>query len=157
MPWIGAAASGYSNRGSDRDVPQRDIYHDAVKNALAKDGWTITHDPLMLSIGLQDMYVDLGASRVLAAERGEERIAVEVKSFVGRSAVADLQQAMGQYLLYRTVLARQEPERALYLAVPTEAYEGIFSSALGRVALEDYQIRLIVCDPDGEVIERWLT
>ncbi len=32
-------------------MPARDFYHDAVKNALTKDGWTITHDPLTLRWG----------------------------------------------------------------------------------------------------------
>ncbi len=27
-------------------MPARDIHHDAVRNALVKDGWAITHDPL---------------------------------------------------------------------------------------------------------------
>ena len=157
MEWIGAAAAGYSDGGRVRDVPQRDIYHDAVKNALIKDGWTITHDPLTLAIGSQDAYVDLGAERMLAAERGAERIAVEVKSFIGRSAMADLEQAMGQYLLYRGVLARQEPERTLYLAISSKVYNGIFSTPFGRIALEDYGIKLVVWDPAREVIERWLT
>ena len=42
-------------------MPARDMYHDAVRNALVKDGWTITHDPFRLSWGGRDMYVDLGA------------------------------------------------------------------------------------------------
>ena len=48
-------------------MPARDIYHDAVKNALLKDGWTITDDPLHLKWGQKDMYVDLGAQQLLAA------------------------------------------------------------------------------------------
>ncbi len=28
-------------------MPARDIYHDTVRNALEKDGWTITHDPVI--------------------------------------------------------------------------------------------------------------
>jgi hypothetical protein len=42
-------------------MPARDIYHNQVKNALIKDGWTITHDPLKLEIGSKDLFVDLGA------------------------------------------------------------------------------------------------
>ena len=26
-------------------MPARDYYHDVVRNAIKKDGWTITHDP----------------------------------------------------------------------------------------------------------------
>jgi XisH protein len=41
----------------------RDVFHEAVKNALVKDGWTITHDPLSLSFGGVDLYIDLGPKR----------------------------------------------------------------------------------------------
>jgi hypothetical protein len=37
-------------------MPQRDIYHDAVKNALIKDGWEITADPLILQFGGRNIY-----------------------------------------------------------------------------------------------------
>ena len=63
----------------------KDIFHDAVKHALEKDGWIITHDSLFISFGGVNMYVDLGAEMIIAANRGNEKIAVEVKSFVGPS------------------------------------------------------------------------
>jgi XisH protein len=63
-------------------MPAKDRYHDTVKNALIKDGWTITHDPLRIRLARgKNLFVDLGAERLLAAERGTEKIAVEVKSF----------------------------------------------------------------------------
>jgi len=61
-------------------MPAKDIYHDSVKNALIKDGWTITHDPLMLRWGKKDMFIDLGAEFILAAEKSDRKIAVEIKS-----------------------------------------------------------------------------
>ncbi len=64
-------------------MPAKDLYHGVVKTALIKDGWTITHDPYTLSAGFKDAFVDIGAERTLAAERGNERIAVEIKSFQG--------------------------------------------------------------------------
>lgn len=70
-------------------MPALDTYHEAVKSALIKDGWTITHDPLRLAVGPRGVYIDLGAERLLAAERGTEMIAVEVKSFVGPSEIHD--------------------------------------------------------------------
>jgi hypothetical protein len=98
-------------------MPARDIYHESVKKALIKNGWTITHDPLTLKWGVKDMYVDLGAEQFLAAEKGVHKIAVEVKSFVSPSEVQDLQNALGQYVLYHDILARTEPNRVLYLAI----------------------------------------
>lgn len=136
-------------------MPQRDLHHQPVRRALEAEGWTITHDPYTLAIGTQNVFVDLGAEKMIAATRGAERIAVEIKSFLGRSSVADLEQALGQYLLYRVLLARQEPERMLFLAVPVNAYEGVLSSALGAVAVESYDLRLLVVDVDNMRIERW--
>ncbi|MEH2378005.1 MAG: element excision factor XisH family protein [Nostoc sp.] len=52
-----------------------DIFHDVVKQALEKDGWLITNDPLLRRFGELDMYTDLGAEKILAAERDEEKIA----------------------------------------------------------------------------------
>ena len=79
-----------------------DKIHHAVKRALVKDGWTITADPFRLRYGGRKLFVDLGAERVLAAEKGTEKIAVEVKSFVGASEINDLENALGQiYLLPR--------------------------------------------------------
>jgi hypothetical protein len=52
--------------------------------------WTITHDPLTLAFGVHNLYVDLGAERVIAAERAGEQIAVEIKSFVGPSELSIL-------------------------------------------------------------------
>lgn len=62
-------------------MPAHDIFHAAAKAALIKDGWIITDDPLSLSVGDVDFYIDLGAEKLLAAERGDKRIAVEIKSF----------------------------------------------------------------------------
>src|SRR4051794_32070929 len=98
-------------------MPAKDTFHDACKNALIKDGWTITHDPLRLVWGGKDMYVDLGAERLLAAEKPGQRIAVEVKSFLGESEIDDLEKAVGQFVLYRAVLAEREPDRQLFIAV----------------------------------------
>jgi hypothetical protein len=50
-------------------MPARDIYHNSVKNALIKDGWTITHDPYTLTFGLRDVFVDIGAERMLALSK----------------------------------------------------------------------------------------
>jgi hypothetical protein len=137
-------------------MPQRDYYHQAVRKALIRDGWTITHDPYMLSHGKRKLYVDLGAERLLGAERGSEKIAVEVKSFLGQSEVADLENALGQYLLYRSLLSRYEPTRHLVLAIPDEAYDSILTDEVGQTVQEDYKLTLLVFDPKQETIKKWL-
>jgi hypothetical protein len=80
-------------------VPAKDLYHDSVKRALEKDGWKITHDPYFLSFGYKDAFIDLGAE-IIAAENDNKKIAVEVKSFIGKSEMTELQKALGQFILY---------------------------------------------------------
>lgn len=137
-------------------MPAKDLYHETVKNALLQDGWTITHDPLVLKWGRRDLYVDFGAERLLAAEKGERRIAVEVKSFLGPSDVDDLEKALGQFILYHDVLAESDPARELFLAIPSMTLHDIFEDALGQLLLKNERIRLIVFDAAQERIVQWI-
>src|SRR5256885_2104994 len=89
-------------------LPTRDLFHEAVRQALERDGWTITPDPYALAFGQHNLYVDLGAERILAAEKAGEQIAVEIKTFSGKSEIRDLETAVGQYVVYRTLLSRQD-------------------------------------------------
>ncbi len=137
-------------------MPARDTYHGVVKNALVQDGWTITHDPYRLTIGVRRGYVDLGAEMPIAAEKGSRRIAVEVKSFLGASELEDLENALGQYGVYRVALAKRDPDRTLYLAIP-DVMRGLlleerdFSDILGA-----FGIRLILFNPQQERIVQWI-
>ncbi|MGI4788708.1 MAG: element excision factor XisH family protein [Janthinobacterium lividum] len=134
----------------------RDKYHDAVRNALIKDGWTITHDPLRLIWGKRDMYVDLGAKCLLAAEKDSRQIAVEIKSFAGNSEMADLEKALGQFTLYRTVIDEIEPERTLYLAVPQRVIESLFQDDIGKLILREKLVQVIGFDPAEETLVQWI-
>ncbi|MEG3966820.1 element excision factor XisH family protein [Microcoleus sp. T2B6] len=136
-------------------MPAKDLYHNVVKNALIKDGWRITHDPLRLKWGIKDMYVDLGAERILSAEKAGQKIAVEVKSFVGASDMNDLENALGQYLVYRSVIARTEPDRKLYLAITKSVFSELLSEPLGQIIRADYQVCLIVFAEQNEEIVQW--
>ena len=69
----------------------KDIFHSHVRSALEKDGWTITDDPLLLPWGKAPVYVDLGAEKIIAAEKNERKIAVEVKSFLRGLRTEDLE------------------------------------------------------------------
>ncbi|MCI0692578.1 XisH family protein [candidate division KSB1 bacterium] len=137
-------------------MPAKDLFHDTVRNALQKDGWTITHDPLFLRVGGVDVSIDLGAEKLIAAERDGEKIAVEVKSFTGPSAISEFHIALGQFLNYRHALKKKEPERILYLATPLEIYETFFTLQFVREIIEQYQLKLIVYDTSSEVIIQWL-
>ena len=137
-------------------MPARDKYHDCVCNALIKDGWTITSDPYTLKWGTKDLFVDLGAERVLAAQKGTMKIAVEIKSFIGPSEMADLEQALGQYTLYRAILAEQEPDRTLFLAVPEHAMHDVFEEPIGQLLLTTGRTRLFAFSVENEEIIRWM-
>jgi XisH protein len=137
-------------------MPARDIYHDSVKKALLKDGWQITHDPLRLTWGKKDMYVDLGAERLMAAQKGNERIAVEIKSFVSASSMADLEGAIGQYILYFDVLQQREPDRKLYVAIRQKVYEEVFEEPLGQLLLTNGRLKLIVFDDETDTLLQWI-
>ncbi len=105
-------------------MPQRDAIHDLVKQAITKDGWTITDDPYVISYGERFLFVDLGATqyaslkgaqgRFIGAYKDSCRIAIEIKEFRGRSIIADLEQTIGQYVLYRLLLNQVDPEREIY-------------------------------------------
>ncbi len=135
----------------------RDLYHDAVINALTKDGWKITDDPLALSYGGKDLYVDLGAERSpIAAERNGQKIAVEIKSFLSPSVIRDLEEAVGKYDVYRSVLLEIEPNRMLYLAVPRRVYESLLIEPFGQLIINRVQLRLIIFDEQQERIVKWM-
>jgi hypothetical protein len=134
----------------------RDIFHDAVKVALQKDGWTITHDPYHLRYGVADIYIDLAAEQTIAAEKAGRKIAVEVKSFVSSSAISEFHTALGQFLNYRIVLeVSEEPERQLYLAVPRDVYLTFLQFEPAAIAIKRYDIQLLIYNPAQEVIEQW--
>lgn len=137
-------------------MPAKDIYHDALKNALIKDGWIITDDPLHIKWGQRDMYVDLGAKKLLAAQKAENKIAVEIKSFVSPSEIQDFKEAIGGFVLYRAVMNRVEPERTLYLAVRDNIYNTLFQEPIGTLLVESDNIYLIVFNVDGEEVVRWI-
>lgn len=137
-------------------MPAKDRYHESVKNALTKDGWTITNDPLHLKYGNRDMYVDLGAERLVVAEKDEQKIAVEIKTFGSVSELTELEQTLGQYLTYRSVMTRIDPSRSLYLAVRDEVYADVFDEPIAKLLIEDYKVDIVVFKAEQEVIFKWI-
>lgn len=134
----------------------KDVFHNSVKAALQKEGWTITHDPYELAIGGVEMYIDLGAEQLLGAEREGVKIAVEIKSFIRPSAIAEFHTAHGQYLDYLYALEEEEPDRLLYMAVPVKVYNDFFSLQFIQRVVQRSQLRLVIYNPEEEVITQWL-
>ncbi|MGF1512354.1 MAG: element excision factor XisH family protein [Elainellaceae cyanobacterium] len=135
----------------------RDIYHNTVKVDLKKSGWNITHDPLILELSSGRLEIDLGAERLIAAQRDKVEIAVEVKSFLAPSLTSEFHTALGQFLNYRVALKVKEPNRDLFLAVPAKAYQNFFLGELARLSITEYNVKLLVFDPQQEVIIQWKT
>ena len=134
----------------------RDFFHQEVKNALIKDGWSITHDPLSVSFGRLDMSIDLGAEQLIGAQKDNQKIAVEIKSFLAKSsAIYEFHIALGQFINYRAALKQKEPDRTLYLAVPIIAYNNFFKLEFPQLMVNENQVKLIIYNPDTEVITEW--
>jgi XisH protein len=133
----------------------KDLFHQAVKVGLEKEQWVVT-DPFKLDVGGTKFEIDLGAERLLAADRDEEKIAVEVKTFLSDSPLTDYHTALGQFLNYRLALELKEPDRSLYLAVPVAVHESFFQREFAQISVERYQISRLIYDPIQAVIVQWL-
>ena len=147
-------------------MPQRDAIHDLVKQAITKDGWTITDDPYVISYGERFLFVDLGATqyaslkgaqgRFIGAYKDSSRIAIEIKEFRGRSIIADLEQTIGQYVLYRLLLNQVDPGREIYLAVTDVTYDKIFSEPIGKLVISELPLKLLIVDINTVKIKQWI-
>jgi hypothetical protein len=136
-------------------MPAKDAFHEVVKIALQKDGWQITHDPYTLQAGTLELYIDLGAEKVVAAEKDGQKIAVEIKSFIGPSKISQFYTALGQFISYRAALQQQETDRILYLAVPSNAYDSFFTLGFIQYLVQQNQIYLMIYDMEQEAIAQW--
>ena len=136
-------------------MPPKDLYHDVVTRALQKLGWHITHEPFVLPWMRGELQVDIGAEQPDLPSRTV--IAIEVKNFTGANDVAELQRAIGQYLLYYTLLEEVDPERKLYLAIPFWAYDSFFlrNPASDRL-IANSKLRLVIFDVSREEVVEWI-
>ena len=134
----------------------RDLFHQLVKTALQKENWHVTHDPYALQADSFDLAIDLGAQKIIAAEQGETKIAVEIKSFLSPSKISEFYGALGQFITYRLALQKLEPERILYLAVPENLYDKFFDTTLVQELIQQNTVYLITYDIEQETIAKWI-
>jgi hypothetical protein len=137
-------------------MPAKDTYHHAVKNALLKDGWTITADPYLIKYEDAELYADLAAEKPIAAERQGQKIVVEIKSFIGRSLMYDFHGALGQYIVYRNLIQLTAPEYRLYLAIDDIVYQDFFKRKSLQVITNKNQVLLMVVEMAKEEILQWI-
>jgi len=120
----------------------RDRWHYQVRNALEKDGWTITDDPYLIRVPEVPYQIDLGA-------------AIEIKGFPDLSFHHQFHAAVGQYVNYLANMKTYEPDRALYLAVPEKVYRTYFDLRAVRTSIEHLSLKYFVFDPQSETILLW--
>ncbi len=137
-------------------MPALDAIHEPVKNALIKDGWSITDDPFSIVFEDLTLFADLGAERPFSAIQGERKLVVEAKGFRAPSPVHDFKLALGQCLLYRALLEVEAPDRELYLAISSETYATFFQRTAIQMVVQRYQVALLVVDVDKEEISQWI-
>ena len=135
----------------------RDIIHNEVRTSLENDNWTITHDPYSLYLETRTLSIDLGGEKIIGAEKGLEKIAVEIKSFLKESFIYDFYEAFGQYLVYEDFLAEQDPERTLYLAVTEEVFAKKFENDNDILRIcRKYKVKILIIDAQNQIIEQWI-
>ncbi|MEG4852635.1 XisH family protein [Microcoleus sp. B5-D4] len=137
-------------------MPAKDIYHNEVKNALLKDGWTITADPYFIKYEDAELYADLAAEKPIAAQRHGQKIVVEIKSFIGRSLMYDFHGALGQYMVYRNLIQLTEPEYKLYLAIDDVVYKNFFQRKSIQLITNENKLLLMVVEMEKEEILQWI-
>ncbi len=137
-------------------MPAKDVYHDAVKNALIKDGWTITADPYKIKYKDAELFADLAVEKPIALEKDKWKIVVEVKSFLSPSPMRDFEVALGQYILYRNLISLTEPEYQVYLAIKDSVYENFFKRDSIKDIAKINQLLLIIIDMEKEEILEWI-
>jgi ferric iron reductase protein FhuF len=134
----------------------KDKYHHQVRRALEKEGWTITHDPYMLKMEGVNFPIDLGAEKLIAAEKENDKIVVEIKSFLTESVPNEFHTALGQYLDYALGLEEQEPDRLIFLAMPDKIHKKIQKIPILQKALNRYNVRVMLFEPSAEIIKQWI-
>jgi hypothetical protein len=134
----------------------KDKFHDEVKTALEKDGWQITDDPLYIKVGKIPIQIDIGAEKLIGAERNGEKIAVEIKTFGRASFITALHEAVGKYIVYRTVLQYVKSDRILYLALPDDTYAKYGQEPIVKSIFTQYEFKILLYEPANQTIVSWI-
>ena len=133
-----------------------DKFHQEVRNALENEGWKITDDPLYLKVGRIPIHIDLGAEKLIGAEKAGEKIAVEVKTFGIPSFITALHEAVGKYIVYREALKQIQSDRVLYLAMPVDVYDEFGSEPIVNAVFSDYDFKILLYEPSAQIISSWI-
>ncbi|MFN0200180.1 MAG: element excision factor XisH family protein [Bacteroidia bacterium] len=137
----------------------KDLYPEIVKVALEKEGWIVAETPYCMErIFFSEFLKADGCedkNNWLRAEKGGEKITVEVNSFLGHSIMLDYHSALGQMLMYQICMKTHEPDRKLWLAIPEHIYFSMEREDFYQQTFTKHHISFLVFDIDNESIVLW--
>lgn len=137
-------------------MPKKDIFHDTVINALKKEGWVITNDPLFVPTeGGVNFFIDLGLERMIGARKNDDYIAVEIKSFDESTPFYSFYEILGQFLIYKMALREQVKPFELYVAVSNLGFKRLDEAPIFNRAIEQYQLKFILFDAITQSVVEW--
>ena len=134
----------------------KDKFHKEVCEAIEKEGWTITNDPLYIKLGKIPIQIDLGAEKIIGAEKEGQKIAIEIKTFGILSFISAFHEAVGQYIVYREALEIIEANRVLYLAIPSDVFNSFGHEILVKTVFEKNKFNVLVYKPSNQEIVSWI-
>ncbi len=134
----------------------RDKTHQFFRETLEKEGWLVTDDPLFVKMGTIPIHIDLGAEKIIGAEKDNEKIAVEIKTFGNSSFITAMYEAIGKFIIYRKALAVLKPERTFYLAIPNDIYKRIQVEPIIKDIFIEERINLILYKTNIQEIVSWI-
>ncbi len=113
-------------------------------------------DPLSLKVGRIPVFIDIGAEKIIGAEKDGQKIAVEIKTFGQLSFITALYEAIGKYIVYKEVLKIKNVNRVLYLAIPTDIWKEFGEEPIVKNIFEDYKFNFLLYEPTKETISSWI-
>ncbi len=137
-------------------MPKKDNFHETVKTALETEGWRVTNDPLFVPTkGGTNFFIDLGAERILCAEKEGSNIAIEIKSFNSNSPMYSFYEILGQFLVYKIALSEQKKPWDLFIAMPDIGFKKLDESLVFNQAMQQYGMQFILVSPISKSIVEW--
>ncbi|MEO8609925.1 MAG: element excision factor XisH family protein [Chloroflexota bacterium] len=132
-----------------------DSCHQQVVNALEKAGWNVEKSAYVIELDRIRVFPDIRARQING--QVDEILVVEVKCFPHEENYQDeLYRAIGQYLIYRTIMEMKAVPAKIYMAIPVFVYNRLFQRQVVAKTIQETKIRLIVVDIDREEIVQWL-
>jgi hypothetical protein len=138
-------------------MPAKDIYHDAIKNALIKDGWRVTADPYPLEYEDIELYPDLAIEKIDSDAKKQRKLIIEIKSFISASLFKDFELALGQYIIYRDLIKFSQSEyQEIYLAIKSTIYDTFFQRKSVQALIHVNSVSVVTIDVDQEEVVQWI-